>query len=49
MLKEFKNYKKAIVTAEKNSGVYCKGVISDPQLWNLFSKFRSGDTSLMLG
>ena len=46
MLWEFKNNKNATETAKKICSVYGQGVITDRQVRNWFSKFRSGDTSL---
>ena len=46
MLWEFKNNKNAEETAQKIFIVYDQVVITDPQVWNWFSKFCSDDTSL---
>ena len=46
MLGEFKNNKNATESAKKICSVYGQGVITECQVWNYFSKFPSGDTSL---
>ena len=43
MLCEFKNNKNATETAKKNCSDNVQGVITDCQIRNWFSKFRSGD------
>ena len=46
MLWEFKNNKNATETTKKLCSIYVQDVITDRQVWNWFSKFRSGDISL---
>ena len=48
MLRELMNNKKKTPTetAKKIYSVYCKGVITEHQVWNCFLKFCSGYTSL---
>ena len=46
MLWELKNNKNTREIAKKICSVYGDGVITDCQVWNLFSRFRSGDVSL---
>ena len=46
MLQEFTNDKNVTDTGEKISSVYDQGGITDRQVQNWFSKFRSGDTLL---
>ena len=45
MLHKFKNYKNATETSKKTSIVYGKGIITDCQVRNWFSKFHFGDLS----
>ena len=46
ILWEYKDNKNATETAKEICSVYDQGVMTDRQVWNWFSKFRSGDASL---
>ena len=47
MVLEFKNNKNATETAKKICSLYNQSFIMDCQVWNWFSKFCSGDASLI--